>query len=302
VAGYAIAFGKALNTLRSDDPEVAETLLLAAYVHSCRTPLSMDMALGYWSRASMDHNQVYARIQAAGRLLNQYDGDLAESEQDHFAARSVLVAETIMDAAKGSELRALLETFYDNISSVRITAYHVFRRRAYDARLFARAFRNFADGVRIYDDIHGRDPSHYLLQQKALYLARMQKFELAFPAIEAALATAPRRNWTIRGSHARILFEANFGLVATSEEARQHVDRAMGILEECYAQDRRRAIHALSFGRLALMYANRMTDERAARYLAAARDWLTEVPRSEPWMRGATFMLRDVERAIDRLT
>lgn len=293
---------EALNQLRTSNPEVAETLLLASYVHSCRTPLSMDMALGYWSGRVEDYSVVYDRIRAAGQLLNEYEGDLAKDDQDYFAARSVLVAETIMDAARGSELNALLTTFYSNVASVRIPAFHVFRRRGYDANLLARAFTYYVDGVRIYDDIYARDRSPYVLQQKALYLARKRRFDLAFPAIEAALSTAARANWTIRSSHARILFEANYDLVAESEEARELVDRAMRILTECYTGDRRRAIHALTFGRLALLYVQRVTDQRAVDYLKQAAEWLAEVPGSEPWMRAALPTLKEVQRALEAVS
>ena len=66
---------EALKKLDESDPVRAEMLLVAAYVHSCRTPLSMDMAIGYWSDTIGTHEDIYAEIKGVGALLSEYEGD-----------------------------------------------------------------------------------------------------------------------------------------------------------------------------------------------------------------------------------
>ena len=71
-----------------------------------------------------------------------------------------------------------------------------------------------------------------MLQQKALFLAARRKYSDAFEVMDRALATAARANWTIRSSHAQILFQANQELAGEVPEARGLLDRAMAIMTE----------------------------------------------------------------------
>jgi hypothetical protein len=288
----------ALIDMEKTDPLGAEMLLLTAYVHSCRTPLSMDMAIGYWSSRIKSHSDIYAQIKSVGSLLSEYEGDLTESEQDHFAARSVLVAESVIAAASGVQLAEMLTRFHSNISHTRVASYYVFKRRAYDSKLFGRAFSNLSDGLELYDDIYARDPSPYTLQQKALFLASRKKYSEAFEVMDRAMSTAKRANWTIRSSYAQILFRANEELAGEDNSIRELLDRAMAILTECYQGDRRRSMHAVQYSTLAVRYAKIFSDERAVEYLKQGDLWLSEVIHDEPWVRGATFLQRDVRAQL----
>lgn len=294
--------GEALKSLDKSDPMLAEMLLLAAYVHSCRTPLSMDMAIGYWSSRISTHEEIYAQIKAVGALLSEYEGDLSDTHQDHFAARSVLVAESVMAAASGRKLGAMLSNFHTNVSHTRIAAYYVFKRRAYDSKLFRRAFPEVSHGVELYDDVYARDPSPYTLQQKALYLAARKMYSEAFEVMDRALSTAQRSNWTIRSSYAQILFQANQELAGARPSVRELLDRAMAILTECYQGDRRRSMHAVQYSTLALRYADIFSDHAAVKYLRQADLWLAEVIHDEPWVRGAPYLQRDVRLRLRDLS
>jgi len=289
---------EALKSLDESDPVLAEMLLLAAYVHFCRTPLSMDMTIGYWSSRISTHEEIYAQIKAVGALLSEYEGDLADTDQDYFAARSLLAAESVMAAASGRRLGTMLSRFHANVSHTRIVAYYVFKRRAYDSKLFGRAFPDVATGLELYDDIYARDPSPYTLQQKALYLAARKRYSEAFEVMDRALSTAHRSNWTIRSSYAQVLFQANEELAGVRPAVRELLDRAMGILTECYQSDRRRSMHAVTYSTLAMRYASIFSDDAAASYLKQADVWLAEVVRDEPWVRGARYLQRDVRSRL----
>jgi tetratricopeptide (TPR) repeat protein len=291
----------AFKGLQGEDPTLAEMLLLASYVHSCRTPLSMDMAIGYWANRIGDHEDIYERIKSVGALLSEYEGDLTEGRQDYFAARSVLAADAVLLAASGHQLGEMLTRFHTHLSPMRITAYYVFKRKAYDSKLFGRAFPSAEDAVELYDEVYAREQSPYLLQQKALFLASRKRYSEAFEVMDRAISTAPRANWTIRSSHAQILFQANQELAGDNPEARELLDRAMTILTECYKSDRRRSMHAVVYSTLAVRYAGIFSDQSTSEYLEQAEQWLTEVMSDEPWVRQARFLQQDVRDCMRAL-
>jgi len=101
----------------------------------------MDMALAYWRGRIASFRSIYTMMEDAGRLIDEYYGDLAEEPQDYYVARSVLVADAVVDATNREAFREMLLTFNRNVSPSRVCHYEVFRRRAYDARRVAqRAF------------------------------------------------------------------------------------------------------------------------------------------------------------------
>ncbi|MBM3303012.1 MAG: ATP-binding protein, partial [Deltaproteobacteria bacterium] len=114
-------------------PDLGEMLMVAAYVHSCRTPLSMDMALAYWSDRSGDYRWLCDLFKEAGSTLVEYGGGLVGDDQDYYAVRSKVVANVILHSGKGPFLKRILEKFHANVSRWRIARYDVFRRRAFDS-------------------------------------------------------------------------------------------------------------------------------------------------------------------------
>jgi hypothetical protein len=262
----------------------------------------MDMAIAYLRDHITDYEDVYDIIRRVGALLQQYEGDLGDDDQDYFAARSTIVAETVMNAAHGTDLRNMLQTFHANISPSRIPAYHVFRRKAYDSHLFLRAFQKTQEGASLYDEIYARELSPYVLQQKALFLADRREYSDAFREIDRALADTRGRNWTIQNSHAQILFRANIGKVNEYPEVRGTLDRSLQILQRCYSSDRRKGFHALTYADFARRYWRTYRDATAREYLERARLWLQEVQTQEPWLRRAPVLLRVVESHLSEAT
>ncbi len=144
-----------------------------------------------------------------------------------------------------------------------------------------------------------RDPSPYLRQQAALYLAHKRRFQEAFKWIDEAIEASGNRIPSIRNSHAIILFNANInisdygsGVVAST------LKRSMDILAECYKYDKRKGYHALTFADQAVRYWQVYGDSPAKSYLETARTWLVEESTRSPWHRGVKRLLRSVEREL----
>lgn len=284
----------ALLEFQRDEPVAAEMLLLVCYVHACRSVLSMDMALAYWQDEVTDYRDVYALVERVGKLLTEYDGELRENAQDYFAARSTVVADEALKAAGSVLLRRVLETFHYNLPTSAICRFDVFRRRGYSYHTISKAFPEVSEAVDFYDYLLSKDDNFYLLQQKALMLSDRGRFSESFVAIDQARGMTKGRNWTIRATHAEILFDANIHLAGESAEARKQVDSAMNLLRECYLSDRRRSLHAFSFSRKSLLYYRVFGDKQGADYLKQAREWLLQVQAAEPYMHATRWLLRDV--------
>jgi hypothetical protein len=276
-------FEAALRTLRGDSPKLAEMLLFVAYVHSCRTPVSMDMAIGYWDRRIPSYNDIYQMITDVGALLTEYGGDLATEPQDYFSARSALAAESILNAAGSSFLKRMLLSFHENLSPFRICHYNIFKRWAYDYRLFTKAFSSWEEGRDFYERLYEKVESPYIRQHEALFLNERKRYKEAFKAIDLAIAEAGDQNFTIKNSHAIILFRANIDL-AEKPGVRTQLDKGLNILMNCYKSDRRKGFHALTFAHHAIQYHKVFRDDIAINYLEYASRWLAEQKEMEPWL------------------
>lgn len=288
-----------LRGLQEQAPNLLSLVLVCSYVHGCRTPVSMDMLIAFFRDIVKDHNEIYAMVDEAGATLSEYVGPLVDEEQDHYVPRSTTVAEAIIRRASDSALRAVLQRFHTNVTPYRICRFDVFRRRGYDADLMVRAFPEWQAGRVFYEQIHARDGSPYILQQGALYLSRKKRHREAFQWIDTAVLDSGGQIWSIRNSHAIILFEANIEHPDhDSETVRRTLHQSMQILARCYESDRRRVFHAIRFADQALRYRNVYGHDAARRYLERARGWLINEAQASPWSRGVRYLLPRVERAL----
>jgi len=287
-------FRKAIREMRGKDADLLEMLLLVSYVHSCRTPVSMDMALAYWRGRIPSYKGIYALMEDAGKLVHEYYGSLADEAQDYYMARSVMVANTVLEAADRESFRSMLTTFHKNVSLTRICHYEVFRRRAFDARRVARrAFSRWEDARDFYEAAYARDPNPYIRQQEAIFLGTADRYTEAFQVIEQALAESGTSNWTIRNTYAILLFRRNIDFAGDSV-ARQSLVESMETLERCYSSDRRKGFHAKTFADHALQFWRAYHDGEAERYLRLAAEWLAEAAGHEPWDRDIPHLLEAV--------
>jgi hypothetical protein len=291
-------FRDVLQQLNQADPNMLDFLLACCYVHKCRTPISMDMLIAYFRGRLKDYRDIYTIREHLRTMLADYVGELDDGEQDYYAPRSVIIAEAIIDQAPSSALKRVLLRFNREISHYRVHRFDIFRRKAYDADLIRKAFTNWQEGLDFYKMISTDDPSPYLRQQCALYLAQKRKFTEAFVWIDEAIMKSAGRIPSIRNSHAIILFKANIDRQETDGTVQRTLKQSMDILSECYHYDKRKIYHALTFTDQALKYYEIYGDEIAYEYIETAQKWLEEEYKKSPWHRNIKYLLDRVSRIL----
>ena len=127
---------------------------------------------------------------------------------------------------------SVIEKFLKKVSIFKIYQYHLFRRSAYDAKLYYTLFGE--DANKIYSELYEYDQNPYTLQQWALCRAYLKQFKEAFADIDKALRQKPN-NLSIKNTSAIILFEAN--RTEKNLTGQQKRNEAMQILEQCYYND-----------------------------------------------------------------
>ncbi len=275
-------YKEALKKLEADDRDLAEFLALCAYTHSCHIPLSFEMAYDYFD--GFDYNDVFSLKEDADGIIKDYipNDELDYENMDYYYPRSLYIAEVILDACSSSLLKDVLNTFITNIPSIRVCNYKVFRKYAFDKVKALRAFENWKDGKDFYEKAFLYDRNNpYVLQQGALYLAQKKQFEEAFVWIERARNMTDDKYFSIRNSHAIILFNANID--KNGNEVRAELDRSMSILEKCMNNDSRKRFHANVYGSQAIKYYKKYSDEKADHYLKQALEWLNKEIDHSVW-------------------
>ena len=292
-------YSQVLRQVGSEDPRLQEFLLVCAYVHSCRTPVSLGMLIAYFrAQIDGDYEQVYEMREALGRMLSDYTGKLNDGIQDYFVPRSVMVAKAILEAAKPKTLKPMILRFHREVSPHRIHRFDIFRRRAYDAGFMKSVFVEWEEGRDFYDEVYFRDDSPYILQQGALYLANKKQYTEAFSMIDEALIKSERRIPSIRNTHAIILFKANIDRQDIDGTVKRTLDESMEILEECYREDERKAYHATTYADHALLYDSRFGRQLARGYLHQADNWLKLLAQQLPWHRNIKRLSKVVKKRL----
>lgn len=282
--------------LEKEDELLTDFLLLSSYVHHCRTPLSFDMAYSYFQDDISNYSEVYDLRSQLGSLITEYVGELVDNEdQDYFIPRSVSVAETIMEQVESKYLARMLHRFVDCLPPYKISNYNTFRKKGHDKAIMISAFPNWEEGKYYYERLIQDEPLNpYLLQQGALYLSYKSKFNEAFFWIDKARNLTNDRVFSIRNSHAIILFEAN--LRKDGPDVRATLDRSMEILKECYQEDKRKLYHCKKFGEQALDYFEKYGDVTASEYIKQSVIWISEELKINDWHRGLMKLKRKLDR------
>lgn len=273
---------RALQKIEREDPDLAEFIVLCAYVHMCHIPLSAEMAHDYFD--GFDFNDIFSLKEDSADIIKEFipQGKVDYCDMDYYYPRSIFVAETIIEAASQKLLKVVLETIITNVHPIRICDYHVFRKFAFDKCFALRAFPEHEDGLRYYKNAYLYDKCNpYVLQQGALYLAQKKQYQIAFNMIDKAISMTDDRYFSIRNSHAFILFDAN--IEKHSDESRLELDKSMKILEKCMVSDSRKKFHACTYGSQAIKYYARYHDERAIGYLKQAELWLKSELKQAHW-------------------
>lgn len=290
-------FNNVIEDLKKKDDDLVQLFLLACYLHTCRSITSMDVLYSYFSRSYGDYKDLYKLIEILSSSLSEHAGEFAKQEQDYFSIRSNLLADYISEIAPTNDLAKMLTRFHDNVSRFCIPNFDSFKRRGYDAKLFQRAFSKIEDGVKVYDKIYQKHSSPFNLQQKALYLSRMNEHEKAFEVIDDAIAKGGSRNWSIKNSYAIIKFRANIER-DRSMSVIKALNESMDALEQCHSADIRKAFHAMTYADHAMRYWKKYRDETATSYLKKASHWLMEESETDNKISNVVKLLKQVNMAL----
>lgn len=270
-----------IKKLEDDDVELAEFLVLCAYMHAARVPLSMEVAFSYFDDFSYS-DVIGMRKQLADFLKEDEAEELAQNNIDGYRPRSSITSEAILFYVSPKLFAKVLNTLIDKVSYIKICNFKTFRKWAFDKVLILRAFPNWEEGKQFYEKaflFDNRNP--YVLQQGALYLSSKQKYQEAFDWIDKAKNLTNDRQFSIRNSHAIIMFEANYNI--DTDEAKEQLDRSMEILHKCFNDDMRKTFHAKTYADQALRYYRKYNNHKSIEYLQQSLVWLEQERDANTW-------------------
>lgn len=275
-------YKKFMYDLEADDPDLAEFLVLCGFINSCRIPLSFEMVYSYFDTLTAD--AIFDMRKDLSDMITEYAPEdiIYDPNIEYYHPRSLYLAETIRDHCPIKTLQRVLKRVVSNIPTVLICDYRNFRRYAFDRSIVERAFPSWKEGKEFYELAFLYDHKNpYVLQQGALYLTRKKQFEDAFNWIDRALNMTDDKYFSIRNSHAIILFDANIN--KQGDNIRQYLDQSMAILERCMKDDARKRFHALRFGKQALQYYERYNDDKSQDNIKKAKEWLDQEIKINAW-------------------
>lgn len=292
-------YSTALVDLESEDPELAEFLVLCAYMHSCHVPLSFEVAYDYFE--DFDAKSIFSIRHDASDIITDYiSADGTYGDMDYYYPRSRYIADIIVESTSSNLLAKVLNGVLDKVPYQHICDYRIFHKYAFDKNVTMRAFSNWREGEEFYEKAFlydNRNP--YVLQQGALYLSQKHKYDKAFVWIDRAISMTDDKHFSIRNSHAVILFNANID--KRGDEVREQIDKSMQILERCMSNDLRKRFHAITYAIQAMQYYGRYNDEKAFNYLKTAKGWLEHIVKVNSWDYESQKTLKSVNEMILRL-
>jgi hypothetical protein len=289
-----------IKDLNSKDPLLLELLIMACYLHACRTPVSFEVANAFLSDDVDSYEEVIGYLQSLTGMINEVVGSIVDeyNDQDYFQPRSQILSETILAQTNNTIFKQVYEKFHLNVPQHVIPQYYVFKRYAYDASYAIKAFSNWKDGLSFYEDVYRIDRSPFILQQASLYLLRKKRFGEAAIKIDHALQTCKKRYFSIDNTHAIIMFKANINSTNNDSQVRLTLDKSMEILKSCYYEDQRKTYHAITFAEQSLEYFARFSDNTAQDYLKLSEKWLKEVQIERKYNIRARSLQREIENLL----
>jgi hypothetical protein len=271
-----------MSELEQDDPQLLDFLVLCGFIHSCRIPLSFEMAYSYFD--DLTSEAILEMKEDLSDLITDFTPTeiIYDPNIEYYTPRSLYLAETIRDLCPIKVLQRVLKRVVEKIPTVFICNYRTFRRYAFDRSIVERAFPSWKEGKEFYEQAFLYDHKNpYVLQQGALYLARKKQYADAFVWIDRALNMTDDRYFSIRNSHAIILFDANID--KNGSDVRQYLNQSMSILEKCMKDDARKRFHALRYGKQALQYYEKYNDDQSRIYVVKAKEWLDSQIKENAW-------------------
>lgn len=270
-------------------------IALAVYLVHNKSALNTDVLCSFFD--TTDYSKLTSLLTATQGYLNEVDVELLpdEFDQNYYNIRSVLFSHlafgVLTDSFK-TEFSDVIKRFILSVPPYKIYRYYIFKRSAYDARLFKSLFGEGAH--MLYEHISRFDDSAYTLQQWALYKAYLGDYSGAFSDIDKAINIS-RNNFSIRNSRAIILFEANKN--QRTKIAEEGIAEAMDILQQCFASDKRKVYHAQKYAEYSLFLAKEWEN---VNYISQAKDWLESIIETkESTSRGTKQLLKELNEIID---
>ena len=272
-------FRTKLAEFENKDPSAFDVYIMACYVAACRSIVSFDMIYAFLPNSLKQYADVYEIVKRIDSFLVEID--LAEDQhQDHFSVRSVALARVALKECQPQAFGRIFERFHSSVSPRIIVDYPAFRRYAYDNDYARRAFPRVEDGKKFYERLVRLSDNAYDYQHGAIYLSKLKSFTDAFSWIDTALSKSRGRVFTIRNTHARILFEANIDVIkrnADDHTALEGIAESMAVLEGCIKNDARRSYHLLRFSDQALQYCAVIDDAKSSEWLMHSYNSLREM-------------------------
>lgn len=274
--GLTSRFRERLGEFEQRDREAFDVYLMASYCAKCRVYVSFDMIYMFLDRARKEYSDVYAIVARIGSFLKEIDLD-DDPHQDYFSVRSGALARIALKQVSDNAFGRMFDRFHAAVPSRVIVDYPVFRRYAYDNDFARRAYPRLEDGLRFYERLVRGSDNAYDYQHGAVYLSKMKSFNRAFSWIDTAMSKSRGRVFSIRNTHARILFEANIDIVKADPWDRTALDglqESMSVLQNCIENDQRRTYHLLRFSDQAIQYARVVEDVQGLDWLLLAEEKL----------------------------
>lgn len=294
-------YREVLDELIENDPLLAEFIILCSYAHASRIPVSSEMAIAYFKN-DCNYKEVFEMRDSIFDMIKDYDDYFREKQEEleYYYPRSYYIAESVLEKCPRDILKTVLTKFIDNISQIQITNYRTFKRHGFDKNIINKAFSEVNEGSIFYEKAFLFDYHNpFVLQQGALYLSGRKNYKEAFRWIDRALNMTSDKYFSIRNSHAIILFDANIS--SPDKAAKVELDRSMNILEKCFNDDKRTTFHAVQYGRQAMEYYTLYQDEKSKIYLDNAKRWLTKESNDNNWNRDVKNVLADINERLNNL-
>lgn len=273
-------FADVLRDLYSYDQKATELFLMISYVHSCGVPVSYDMIYSYLEED--DYRTVYDDIRNIGKLITEcynqdfsFLGEISLGDQDYYKCRTRYLAELIIRKVPNYKLmRLVLNKFVERVPIFKICRYDIFKNSAFDADIVTRYFTKYEDGIDFYKKCLEIEDSAFMYQQIALYASRKRKYSDAFRWIDKAKNCEKRNIFSVRNTHAIILFNANISKENEDGSVIATLHQSLEILKDCYENDLRKGFHARIFGELVLKFYEAYGYDEVEKYIETAINWL----------------------------
>lgn len=267
-----------------------ELYTLVNYMSFCRVPTTIDVIYLYFAEKIDDYKDIYYALEKLNSIIIDVTDRYHENDlQDYLMTRSKVFADLSLKYISQNTLKQVLVHFHQCINYSLVYRFDIFTKKAYDADITTRAFRNTNEGIDFYNSVISIYQNPYVLHQFALYLQRNNNIDYAWKVIDQAYTEINKNAFTIANTHAIIMFEKNI-LITTSNDAeinnlKSILNKSFKTLEDCIAKDAKVNYHILIYARHTLRYIRKFgIDSYSEKYIFFALQKIDEVLSSKDYI------------------